>query len=226
VYSTSKLVAENIATVGASLSHVHVPGRAKDADELTSNDEIEIGMGIHNEEGFGRVKADLSGLVKTMLAQLLDLSDKERGFLELKKGDDTVLLVNNLGGLSQLEVGAVVNEVSQQLGATYGAYPKRILSGTYMSSLNGLGFSITLLKVVKPEWLDLIDLPVEAAGWTASVNPSEGVSQEAEEDVSFDSAEREIVPSNFSRKLREHICQNMAKLITHSQWIRLRFKRC
>jgi dihydroxyacetone kinase len=205
VYSTSKLVAENIATVGASLSHVHVPGRAKDADELTSNDEIEIGMGIHNEEGFGRVKTDLSGLVKTMLAQLLDLSDKERGFLELKKGDDAVLLVNNLGGLSQLEVGAVVNEVSQQLASTYGVYPKRILSGTYMSSLNGLGFSVTLLKVAKSGWLDLIDLPVEAAGWTPSVNPSEGVSQEAEDETSSDSAEREVVPSNFSRKLRKPI---------------------
>jgi dihydroxyacetone kinase len=173
VYKTAASVADNIATVGASLAHVHVPGRAAAADELDTNDEIEIGMGIHNEEGFGRVKTDLPGLVKTMLAQLLDQSDKDRAYIGVNKGDDVVLLVNNLGGLSVLELGAAANEVVSQLASSYGVAPKRVLAGTYMSSLNGLGFSVTLLKLADPAWLSLIDAPTEASGWLPAVNPTE-----------------------------------------------------
>lgn len=166
-------MSENVATVGASLAHVHVPGRAVSADELDTNEEIEIGMGIHNEEGFGRVKTDLSGLIGTMLKQLLDQSDKDRAFIDIQKGEDVVLLVNNLGGLSVLELGAAANEAVSQLGQTYGLSPKRVMAGTYMSSLNGLGFSITLLKLADPSWLGLVDAPTEASGWLPAVNPTE-----------------------------------------------------
>lgn len=72
-------MSSNIATVGASLAHVHVLGRSVFTDELDGNDEIEIGMGIRNEEGFGRVRTDLPGLVQTLLKQLLDTSDTDRG---------------------------------------------------------------------------------------------------------------------------------------------------
>lgn len=156
-----------MVTVGASLAHVHVPGRpASKDDELDTNDEIEIGMGIHNEEGFGRVRADLPGLVSQMLRQLLDESDADRGFIHLGRGDDAVLLVNNLGGVSPLEMGAATMEVAGQLARKYGIVPKRVLSGTYMTSLNGTGFSVTLLKVVDQRFLDLIDAPAQAPGWS------------------------------------------------------------
>ena len=208
VYKTAAAVADNVATVGASLAHVHVPGRAAAADELDTNDEIEIGMGIHNEEGFGRVKTDLPGLVKTMLAQLLDQADKDRAFINVQKGEDVVLLVNNLGGLSVLELGAAANEVVSQLSATYGIAPKRVLAGTYMSSLNGLGFSVTLLKLADPSWLSLIDAPTEASGWLPAVNPT--VSTDGPSVVYGDSTEEEKPqPSNLRGKslhLTPHTC--------------------
>jgi dihydroxyacetone kinase len=55
--------------------------------------------------------------------------------------------------------------------------PLRVLSGTYMSSLNEIGFSVSLLKVVELSgksgerfsMLDLLHASVEAAGWSASV---------------------------------------------------------
>lgn len=196
VYKTAAAVADNVATVGASLAHVHVPGRAAAADELDTNDEIEIGMGIHNEEGFGRVKTDLPGLVKTMLGQLLDQADKDRAFIGINKGDDVALLINNLGGLSVLELGAAADEVVKQLGASYGIAPKRVLAGTYMSSLNGLGFSVTLLKLADPSWLALVDAPTEASGWLPAVNPT--ASTEGPSVVQGDAAEEEKPqPSNL-----------------------------
>jgi dihydroxyacetone kinase len=107
VFETASLVAANVATVGASLAHVHVPGRAVSTDELGTNEEIEIGMGIHNEEGFGRVKTNLTGLIEVLLKQLLDITDKDRAFIEVGRDQPIALMVNNLGGLSPLELGAV-----------------------------------------------------------------------------------------------------------------------
>ena len=77
---------------------VHVPGREAGAEEL-KDDELEVGMGIHNEAGSERAKADLPSNVRTMLKYMLDQSDKDRAFLKVSSPDDTVLLINNLVSL-------------------------------------------------------------------------------------------------------------------------------
>ena len=147
VHKVAQLVADNTVSIGSSLAHVHVPGRqGGEADELKQG-EVEIGMGIHNEPGSQKTTADLPSIVKTMLKHSLDQSDKDRAFLKISSSDETVLLINNLGGVSVLEMGGIVNEVVEQLSKDYRIKPVRILAGTYMTSLNGLGFSITLLKV-------------------------------------------------------------------------------
>ncbi|KAI0472129.1 dihydroxyacetone kinase [Xylariaceae sp. FL0804] len=176
VHKVARLTAENLVSVGASLEHVHVPGRSlpdPHAEGALGGDEVEIGMGIHNEAGSGRAKVELPELVKTMLAQLLDQSDKDRAFLNVNS-NEVVLLVNNLGGVSALEMGGITAEVVDQLGQ-WGIQPVRILSGTYMTSLNGLGFSISLLNVVNtdmggPSMIQLLDYPCEATGWSAPIS--------------------------------------------------------
>ncbi|KAI1424780.1 Dak1 domain-containing protein [Xylaria sp. FL1777] len=176
VFKVAKLTADNLISVGASLEHVHVPGRAPldpKAEGSLGADEVEVGMGIHNEAGSGRAKVELPELVKTMLSQLLDKNDKDRAFLEVNS-NEVVLLVNNLGGVSVLELGGITTEVVKQLGG-WGIRPVRILSGTYMTSLNGLGFSISLLNVVNtdiggPSMIQLLDYPCEATGWSAPVS--------------------------------------------------------
>jgi dihydroxyacetone kinase len=179
VTKLARLVADNVVSVGASLSHVHVPGREKfSKEEELGEDEVEVGMGIHNEAGSERVRTDLVGLVRKMLAQLLDQSDKERAFLEIKKGEKIVLLVNNLGGVSVLELGGISNEIIAQLKETWGLEASRVLTGTFMTSLNGLGFSISLLRLVDTglgqgrSMLELLDAPAEATGWSAAIKTS------------------------------------------------------
>jgi dihydroxyacetone kinase len=204
----AKLVAGNIVSIGASLSHVHVPGREKvSAEEELGEDEVELGMGIHNEAGSGRVKTDLVGLIRMMLEQLLDQSDKERAFLEIGKGERCVLMINNLGGVSVLELGGIATKVVKQLKDTWDLEASRVFVGAFMTSLNGNGFSITLLRLqdtslgVGKSMLELLDAPAEAAGWSAAVKTETwdkghmAVKQEAQGDV-----ENVEKPGNLKRE--------------------------
>jgi dihydroxyacetone kinase len=179
VAGVARLVADNTVTIGASLSHVHVPGRAKNShnDDL-GEEQVELGMGIHNESGSERMEKDLPNLVKKMLTHMLDTSDKDRSFLEIKEGESCALLINNLGGVSILEMGGITNEVVSQLKNLWGIVPVRILTGSFMTSLNGSGFSISLLRVrdtglgPKKSMIELLDFPTEAVGWSAAIQPS------------------------------------------------------
>lgn len=187
VSQVAQLTADNLVSIGSSLSHVHVPGRGIDetgADELGPS-EIEIGMGIHNEPGSERRTTDLPGLVKTMLAHCLDASDADRHFIDISADrDQVVLLVNNLGGVSVLELGGITNEVVEQLANDWDIKPVRVLAGTFMTSLNGMGFSISLLKVTDTglgagaSMIELLDAPSEAAGWSAVVKTETWSDQE------------------------------------------------
>lgn len=178
VTDIATLVAENTVSVGASLAHVHVPGR--DVEEYLKEEkkmgakEVEIGMGIHNEEGAGRKELELPDLVKEMLGQLLDEEDKERSFLHIDpKADEVVLMINNLGGISPLELSGVANEVVKQV-RDRGMKCRRILCGTFMTSLNGQGFSISVLKLretgMSKSMVELLDAPTEALGWSVAVS--------------------------------------------------------
>ncbi|KAL2002155.1 hypothetical protein VTN02DRAFT_544 [Thermoascus thermophilus] len=181
VYRIAQLTTKNVVSVGASLEHVHIPGREildPHSEETVPKDHVEIGMGIHNEPGSHRVKATLPELVQTMLRQLLDHNDPERAFLTYGPDDKFVLLINNLGGVSTLELAGITEEVSRQLESSYHIRPVRTIQGTFLTSLNGLGFSVSLLKLVDTglgrgkSMLELLDAPAEAVGWSAPIQTS------------------------------------------------------
>ncbi|KAF8966336.1 dihydroxyacetone kinase 1 [Flammula alnicola] len=136
VYSMATWVASRIATIGVSLGHTHVPGTAPMTSDLSPS-EIEIGLGIHNESGHSRLSPipKLSELVSQLLDFLTSTLDPDRSFVPFKSKDNVVLLVNNLGGLSELELSGIVAEVRRELDAR-DFTTSRILSGTFMTSLN------------------------------------------------------------------------------------------
>lgn len=177
VYALAQYANDNLVSIGASLEHVHVPGRGAPEDHV-AQDEVEIGMGIHNEPGSHRAKVNLVELVSTMLRQLLDENDKDRAYITRTPQDKFVLLINNLGGVSPLELSGLTHEVYRQLEANYKIKPVRIIQGSFLTSLNGLGFSASLLKLSDKDvgagqtMLQLIDAPAEAIGWSAPINPA------------------------------------------------------
>ncbi|PGH04576.1 dihydroxyacetone kinase [Blastomyces parvus] len=206
VYRIAQLAAENTVTLGASLEHVHVPGREipdPNSDEMIPKDEIEVGMGIHNEPGSHRIKATGEELIKGMLVQLLDQNDQDRAFLKYSASDKFALLINNLGAVSTLELSAVTAEVTAQLERDYQIKPVRTIQGTFLTSLNGMGFSISLLRLADTglgpgkSLLDLLDAPSEAVGWSAPVATS---TWENRSDATYDTKKAvvaEEIPSNL-----------------------------
>ena len=181
VYNLAKQASSSIVSVGASLEHVHVPGRAipdAGSDEHIPQEEIEVGMGIHNEPGSHRVSALLPELIQIILSQMLDPDDKDRAFVPISSLDRVVLFINNLGGVSMLELAGITAEVTLQLKEDYNLSPLRTISGTFLTSLNGMGFSVSILKLSDTGFgpgksmLELLDLPAEAIGWAAPIQPS------------------------------------------------------
>ncbi|KAJ5690140.1 Dihydroxyacetone kinase [Penicillium macrosclerotiorum] len=177
VYGLAQQANANLVSIGSSLEHVHVPGRG-DPEDSIPHGQVEIGMGIHNEPGSHRAKADLVQVVSTMLLQMLDHNDPDRTYVTRTPEDNFVLLINNLGGVSPLELAGITDEVYRQLVRDYQVKPIRVIQGTFLTSLNGMGFSISLLKLADTglgagkSMVELIDAPAEAVGWSAPIPTS------------------------------------------------------
>lgn len=111
-----------------------VPGTAVPDTRLGPN-ELEIGLGIHNESGHRRVSPvpPLNQLIPDLIHMITSTSDPDRSFVPFNNDgtDRIVLLVNNLGGLSELELGAIVGEAKSALDKQ-GIKTLRVLAGSFM----------------------------------------------------------------------------------------------
>ncbi|KAK6085984.1 dihydroxyacetone kinase [Seiridium cupressi] len=170
----AKAVNAQVVSIGSALDHCHVPGRAK--HETLPADVAVVGAGIHNEPGAQRLSPfpSVEELIGYCLKLLCDPDDTERAFVTFDSGDEVVLLLNNYGGLSNLELGALTDETIVQLEKTWSINPVRILSGVFETSLNAPGFSISLCNLSKaamesstkvPELLELLDMRTGAVWW-------------------------------------------------------------
>ncbi|MFC0544739.1 dihydroxyacetone kinase subunit DhaK [Kutzneria chonburiensis] len=119
------------------------------------DDEMEIGVGIHGEPGRRREKlASAKEIVATALDAIL--SDHP-----LAPTDQTIVLVNGLGGTPLLELYLVFGEVATAL-SDKGITVARTLVGNYVTSLDMAGVSITVCRADE-QMLALWDAPVRTA---------------------------------------------------------------
>ncbi|XP_070283330.1 triokinase/FMN cyclase isoform X1 [Myotis yumanensis] len=155
------VVAKAMGTLGVSLSSCTVPGSSKLTFNLAA-DEVELGLGIHGEAGVRRIKmATTDQIVTIMLDHMTNSSSVSH--VSVQSGSSVVLMVNNLGGLSVLELGIVADAAVRTLEGR-GVRVARALVGTFMSALEMPGFSLTLL-LVDESLLKLIDAETTASAW-------------------------------------------------------------
>lgn len=174
VAKVAQSVVDNSVTINASLDHCTVPGHKP--ENILGKDEYEIGMGIHNESGTQKASPlpSIPELVSKMLPLLLG-EDEDRSYVKFDHKDDVVLMVNNMGGISNLELGYATEVISEQLIEKYHIIPKRTITGTFITALNGPGFGITLLNASKAgsSIIKYFDYPTTASGWNQTYHKAE-----------------------------------------------------
>lgn len=173
-----KAVNEHTVTIGSALDHCHVPGRQH---QTVGDDTCVVGAGIHNEPGHQLITPvpPVEDLIEKCLHLLCDPRDPERAFTSFAPSDDVVLLLNNYGGLSSLELGALTDEILSQLASKWNISPCKILSGGFETSLNAPGFSISLCNLTAAAkqcgtdvLIELLDAPTTAVSWPNTARPS------------------------------------------------------
>lgn len=197
-------MASNTASVCMALEHCHVPGRSGEWQQIGAG-RCEIGLGLHNETGvFNIEQPEADDLIKQMLDMMLRQDDPERSFVKFADGDELVLFVNNQGGLSPLEVAAVVDETLTQLEGR-GIIPLRIFSGVFMGSMNMPGMSLSLLNLTNvardckadgitvERLLEFVDAPHNSPAWPAAEyayrNVPKDLAERKRQDAYFDAPE-------------------------------------
>jgi dihydroxyacetone kinase-like protein len=145
----------NGRSMGMALTSCTVPAAGKPTFEL-GEDEMEIGIGIHGEPGRERMKLKpVSEIVEMMATAVVD-------DLPFKQGDSVLAFVNGMGGTPLIELYVVFNELGKFLKGR-GITIARNLIGSYITSLEMAGCSITLLKT-SDDFVRLWDAPVKTAG--------------------------------------------------------------
>ncbi|KAJ1978766.1 hypothetical protein H4R33_005898 [Dimargaris cristalligena] len=162
VYQVAQLVAQNIATIGVSLSTCTVPGATSDGRYMKNN-EVEFGLGIHGEPGFETKTLDSSkNTVSQMLAKILQ-SPTIRSKLNGDQSHSVVLMVNNLGGTTSLELYTAAREALLYLRSQ----PIRVTKayvGPFVTALDMHGISLTLLAVPDNQEAELMRYLAHAVG--------------------------------------------------------------
>ena len=145
-------------TLSLALDACAHPGERTPAFELP-DDLVEFGVGIHGERGVSRIPfATGDELVGRLVDPLVDE-------LELRQGAAVIALVNGLGAMYPLELSLAARRLHRLL-AERGVTVVRSLVGSYVTSLDMNGLSVTLLRA-EDDLVRLWDAPVRtpALSW-------------------------------------------------------------
>ena len=154
--TTGRAAVQALATMGVSFSAGTSPAVGKPSFELGDN-EMELGLGIHGEPGVKRTRLQSADeLTETLLGEIL-----KHGKLGNEKR--VAVMVNNLGATTGMELAIVARHTAPFLESK-GFTVERIYAGTFLSSLDMAGISISVLGI-SDEWLRWLDAATTAPAW-------------------------------------------------------------
>ena len=147
-------------SMGMALTSCTVPHVGKPTFALPE-DEMEVGVGIHGEPGRTRMKLKGADEITAMLMEPI-ISD-----IPYKSGDEVLMFVNGLGGTPLIELYIIYRKAAE-IAKKAGLKVTRHLVGSYITSLEMAGTSITLLKL-DGDLTKLWDAPVHTAALRAGI---------------------------------------------------------
>ena len=157
VQAVAQKVIDNVRTMGAAIEPCTVPAAGKPGFEL-SEDEMEVGIGIHGEPGTHREPLKTADeIVDMLMAQIL-------GDLDFT-GGEVAVMINSAGATPLMELFIINNRVADVL-AEKGVNVYKTFVGEYMTSIEMAGFSISLLKL-DSQLKELLDAKADTPGFKA-----------------------------------------------------------
>ena len=157
VKRVAEKVVDNVGTMGTALTSCVTPEKGEPTFEL-GEDEIELGIGIHGEPGTERVEHMPADEITDHLTEKV-LED-----LGTESGTEVVTIVNGMGGTPLSEL-YVVNRRLQEVLEERGIETWDAWVGDYMTSLDMMGCSITVLEV-DDELKELLSAPADSPALT------------------------------------------------------------
>jgi phosphoenolpyruvate---glycerone phosphotransferase subunit DhaK len=154
VADVAEKVNARVRSMGVALAAGIVPHAGEPSFTL-ADDEVELGIGIHGEPGRRRVPMAPADEITDLLLEPI-LSD-----LPFAEGDEVLLFVNGMGGTPLIEQYIVFRRAAEVL-AERGITVTRSLVGSFVTSLEMQGVSITVLQL-DDELTSLWDAPVQTA---------------------------------------------------------------
>nr|PNR58111.1 hypothetical protein PHYPA_005106 [Physcomitrium patens] len=164
VTTVAKRVAEMVGTMGVALTVCTMPGQ-NPSDRLGPG-KMELGLGIHGEPG--ALVADLQPVDSVVAHILKQILSQETNYVPIKPGSRVVLMVNSLGATPMMELMIAAGKAVAQLQIEHGLTVKRVYTGSFMTSLDMAGMSLSVLKV-DDYILDALDSATQAPAWPAGV---------------------------------------------------------
>jgi phosphoenolpyruvate---glycerone phosphotransferase subunit DhaK len=154
VVSVIKQVNARGRSFGIALSSCIPPASGNPIFDLPEG-EMEVGIGIHGEPGRRRAPLGSAAEIADIMVEAV-LSD-----LGAKSGADLLVFVNGMGGTPLLELYLLYGEVEKRIKAA-GLNPARNLVGSYITSLEMAGASLTVVEL-DDKLTGLWDAPVHTA---------------------------------------------------------------
>ncbi|MGB7341061.1 MAG: dihydroxyacetone kinase subunit DhaK [Phototrophicaceae bacterium] len=147
-------IRDNTRTIAMALTSCANPITSEIMFEMPE-DEMEIGMGVHGEMGFGRQKiVSANETIDLMLDPIL-------ADLPFNAGDEVLVMLNNSGSMTLMELFILYNRVAEKLAdAKITVYDSWI--GAYATTQEMAGFALSLCRV-DDELKSLWDAPANGA---------------------------------------------------------------
>ncbi len=155
VAAEAAAAAASVGTMGVSLGACTVPAAGVPGFSL-GEDEMELGLGIHGEQGVRRTKLEAADAVTdTIISTLVT----QMGI----QGGRVALLVNGLGGTPPMELAIVARRALAALRGR-GIRVDRAWAGNFMTALEMPGCSLSLM-VLDDARVVRLDAAVAAPAW-------------------------------------------------------------
>ncbi|MGR4050486.1 dihydroxyacetone kinase subunit DhaK [Kosakonia cowanii] len=147
---------DNVYSLGLAMESCNLPGSDSEEGRIQQG-HVELGLGIHGEPGASTLETHNSkSLIETLVEPL-----------RAAVGNDRVaVLINNLGGVSALEMALLTKELAHSALKDQLAY--LIGPAPLVSSLDMKGFSLSLLRLTD-EFEQALCAEVQTVGWQKPV---------------------------------------------------------